>query len=44
MIKDIMQYSAAEKDGVLMKGDVLVRVNNQIILMCQHQDVVQIGD
>ena len=42
MIKDIMQYSAAEKDGVLMKGDVLVRVNNQIILMCQHQDVVQL--
>ena len=42
LIKDIMTNSAAEKDGVLMKGDVLVRVNDQIILMCPHQEVVQL--
>ena len=42
VIKDIMINSAAEKDGVLMKGDVLVRVNDKVILMCPHQEVVQL--
>ena len=42
VIKDIMINSAAEKDGILLKGDVLVRVNDQVILMCPHQDVVQL--
>ncbi|KAI6661208.1 cysteine proteinase 1-like isoform X1 [Oopsacas minuta] len=42
VIKDIMANSVAENDGILMKGDVLVRVNDQIILMCPHQDVVQL--
>ena len=42
VIKDIMANSPAEQDGILERDDVLVRVNDQIILMCPHQDVVQL--
>ena len=41
-IKYVVPDGAADRDGCLMQGDVLVYVNNECVLGYTHQDVVEI--
>ena len=41
-IKYIVPDGAADRDGMLRQGDVLVYVNNECVLGYTHQDVVEI--
>lgn len=41
-IKYIVPDGAADRDGLLRQGDVLVYVNNECVLGYTHQDVVEI--